>query len=511
VSEAKISKKGFPMKHARFRLALTGFLSGLVLLMGTGPVGANYYELLRRVPESANTLIMIDVERMLMSPIAMKEKWRDKANSTQGQMLHFPINAQRYMLASKLDFIGDFDDLWDIALIETIEPVSLPFLAKSEGGYIDNLEGQEVAFSPRNAYFVSFKPTILGVSFPANRQDLGRHLRSLKGHEKPQVSAYLQNAVTLAHGKDHMVVAMDLADLLTPRVVRERLHNMTSLAGKQVDLDTLTKVVSSVKGVTLTAQATERLNGRLRIDLGESPTPIKDVARVLILEVLERNGMLLDEMKDWRLLPEAKALVLEGKMTPKGLKTLTDLIPFPVQTVDLKGAESKGAPPATANAPSTQDEKLAASKKYFQHISLLLDDLRTEVKGAQKAKFAQMMLNKAALEIDRLPLLNVDEELLAYGAGVASSLRGMRNLSKNAGLDFQYRKAQMQGSNGYGGYGGYGYGGFYGGGSVAGATTSTYRQETAQLQSNELAVLTMLEEKTAEIRRKMTMKYQVEF
>ena len=56
-----------------------------------------------------------------------------------------------------------------------------------------------------------------------------------------------------------------------------------------------------------------------------------------------------------------------------------------------------------------------------------------------------------------------------------------------------------------------GYGGFYGGGSVAGATTSTYPQETALLQANELAVVTMLQEKTAEIRKKMTQKYQVEF
>ena len=115
------------------------------------------------------------------------------------------------------------------------------------------------------------------------------------------------------------------------------------------------------------------------------------------------------------------------------------------------------------------------------------------------------MLNDAALELDRLPVLNVDDELLAYGAGVSSSLRNMRNLSKNAGLDYQYRKAEIQGNSGYG------YGGFYGGGSVAGATTSTYRQETAVLQSSELAVLTMLEEKTAEIRKKMTLKYQVEF
>ena len=37
------------------------------------------------------------------------------------------------------------------------------------------------------------------------------------------------------------------------------------------------------------------------------------------------------------------------------------------------------------------------------------------------------------------------------------------------------------------------------------------KQETAVLKSNELAVFTMLEEKTAEIRKKMTLKYKVEF
>ena len=45
---------------------------------------------------------------MLMSPIAMKEKWRDNANSSQGESLHFPINAERYMLASKVDYRLEF-------------------------------------------------------------------------------------------------------------------------------------------------------------------------------------------------------------------------------------------------------------------------------------------------------------------------------------------------------------------------------------------------------------------
>src|SRR5258708_28060202 len=98
------TREGFPMRQTWLRLARPWLLSSLMLVApaATARVKANYYELLRRVPDSANTIILIDVERMLMSPIAMREKWRDKANSADGQRLHFPINAERYLLASKL-------------------------------------------------------------------------------------------------------------------------------------------------------------------------------------------------------------------------------------------------------------------------------------------------------------------------------------------------------------------------------------------------------------------------
>ena len=348
---------------------------GLILLLGlflaASQASANYYELLRRVPESANTIILIDVERMLMSPIAMKEKWRDKENS-EGVALHFPNNAVRYMLASKLDFIANFEDQADIALIETPEGVSLPYLATTEGGYLDRIDGQEVAFS-RNAFFVSFKPNILGVSFPANRQELSRWLRSLKRLDQPQVSEYLQQAAKLAHGKDHMVIAMDMTDLFTKQMVRDWLRRAESLAGKSVDLDTLTRVLTSAKGVTMTMEATERLNGKVRLDLGESAAPIKDVAKGLILEVLEKNEMLLDEMRDWRLLLEANAISLEGRLTSKGLRRLTELIPFPADTVELQQGGTRpteSSPgPVSASTGSARDAKVTGSKKYFQRVS----------------------------------------------------------------------------------------------------------------------------------------------
>src|SRR5258708_27426430 len=110
------------MQYRRRQLACRWLPSAMILLMATGSAPANYYELLRRVADSANAIILIDVERMLMSPIAMKEKWRDKANTSDRETLHVPINSVRYMLASKLNVVADFDDIWDVALIESIDP-----------------------------------------------------------------------------------------------------------------------------------------------------------------------------------------------------------------------------------------------------------------------------------------------------------------------------------------------------------------------------------------------------
>jgi hypothetical protein len=478
----------------------------LLLLVAAGPAWADFMDLVRRVPDSANTLILIDVERMLMSPIAMKEKWRDKVNSPDAEPLHFPVNSKRYLLASKLNLVADFDNLWDTALIETINEASLPYLAKREGGYLDKVEGQQVAYSPRNAFFVSLKPTILSVSFPANKQDLGRWLRSLQRREDPQISEYLQNAVSLAHGKNHIVAAIDLGDLLTSRQVRDQLHSASSLAGKDVDLDALTRLLTSIKGVTFTVEAADRLNGKMQVDFAESPASMKHVARELIFEVLDNQGMMLDEeIRNWAIRFEAKAITLEGRLYTKGLRALTDLIPVPNETLPLQEADTKagGTTGGSPGSAATEDSKAATSKKYFQRVTTILDTLRSEVKEAKTAKLTRMVLDRGALEIDRLPVLNVDEDLIAFGSGVGSALRNMRNLSKTASLDAKYRQA------GYAGYGG--YGGFYGGGSSTLATSVMRKQESTLLQANELTIFTMLQEKTAEIRKQMTLKYKIEF
>ena len=414
------------MQHICRRFAIRWTFLALVVFGSATAASANYFELLRRVPDSSNAVILIDVERILMSPIAMKEKWRNKANSGDAGSLHFPVTSERYLLASNLNYVGNFENIWDIALIETTHDVSLPQLSKLEGGYLDTIEGEQVAYSPRAAFFVAIKPTILGVSFPANRQDLKRWIRSLKGRETPQISEYLQNAVTLGHGKDQIVAAFDVGDLFTSRQVRDWLHHADSLAGKDVDLNSLSKVLTSIKGITMTVEATDRLSGGIRIDFAESAAPLKPVAKALLLDTLENAGMMLDdEIKNWAVAIEARAVTLKGRLGTAGLRKLTDLIPFPADTVDIKGSEAKssGAAPGPAATQSPEDSKAATSKKYYNRVSQILDQLRTDVKASGSAKLWRRFVDKAAAEVDRLPVLDVDGELLAYGTAVSSILR----------------------------------------------------------------------------------------
>ena len=88
------------MNHAQPRLPYRWLISVFIVLTASGMAPANYMELLRRVPDSANTLIMIDVERLLMSPIAMKEKWRESANSSQGSA---PFSGQCTTLHARVE------------------------------------------------------------------------------------------------------------------------------------------------------------------------------------------------------------------------------------------------------------------------------------------------------------------------------------------------------------------------------------------------------------------------
>jgi hypothetical protein len=166
-----------------------------------------------------------------------------------------------------------------------------------------------------------------------------------------------------------------------------------------------------------------------------------------------------------------------------------------------------------------------ASKQYFGQVVSLIDDLRLKRSSTEFVSWNQVgtWFEKYARKIDRMPTLNVDPELLKYGAWVSSSMRDAESSLK--GIGPQSRLRQLEVPNQYNvqtysvpigvtEYGAYGWGGW-----SATEDLSARGQELAKVRTQERIRGTTsanttaqgIEQATGDMRRYLTQKYQMEF
>jgi hypothetical protein len=226
----------------------------------------------------------------------------------------------------------------------------------------------------------------------------------------------------------------------------------------------------------------------------------------------------IDDFDDWKLSAAGTSCTLEGQLSHKGLRQLASLFMPPAARIDNQTT--------SASVSSSEDSKAEASQRYFRSIETLLTDLSEKQggKSGKKATWTQVAAwhERAAYQIDQLPMLNVDDELLAYGAKISNMMRGLgqsfRGVDITTSALQEYKTGALNVYPGYA-YGGYGYGGGYG---YYSAPTWSYNnnflevrsvQDKLVIQGQQARVevwAKILEEKTA-VRKKMVQKYKVEF
>ncbi|HWE35216.1 MAG TPA: hypothetical protein VG406_01490 [Isosphaeraceae bacterium] len=116
-----------PMRHVLLPTA------AIALLAATGAAVAGDYDLVKRAPAGANALILIDVEGLAGSPVAVREKWREKKLAAAAGLPELPRDARALLLASKFDCPNGFESQWDVGLLELKYGVVMETLAKAEG------------------------------------------------------------------------------------------------------------------------------------------------------------------------------------------------------------------------------------------------------------------------------------------------------------------------------------------------------------------------------------------
>lgn len=395
---------------------------------------ADFKDLLGRIPGEANAIVIIDVEKALNSPLGMREKWKEmQANAYADKPLIVPPGATKVVMAALID-PSTVQSVWEVSAIDLSQPVSIDTIARAEGGYTETLADKAAAWSPINAYFVALDKQVLGAITPANRQFASRWARQKQTLGGAFVSTFLRVAATGIDQGGEIVMALDLEDIISEKRVTRRIQSgdFESLVGKKFDIKALTAALASVKGISLRVDIGEEIVGKGTIEFGNDAAPLKDIAKPVLLEILAKSGMYIEEFNSFTVNVSGKRVTAEGKLTSNGLRRLLSVIQPPSPLTDAPpapAAPSGGAaqqpndPPPAANSGAPNAK---ASQQYYRAIVDILDKLGKEVgTGAKSASLSQSAnwMTRDAKRIERLPILNVDPELVTWGGDVASRLK----------------------------------------------------------------------------------------
>lgn len=473
-----------------------GVLLTAGMLVSGAPVGRaaeTFESLAARLPGEANALVLIDVEQVLNSPLARAQGWGRKLEAAYVERPVFlPPEAKKLALGAALLPSKDFVCAWEAAAMELSEPPSVRAIARSESGYVDQINGQTAAISPIDAAFVDLGDNVLGAARPAERQFLSRWISRAREQTKPELSAYLQESLPLVSDSVQMLLAVDLTDVLSPRDISEKLAGATWLPSEQTDVDAIAKVVESLRGATLRLAVGEKCQAQLQIDFDAEVAPLGDAAQPLVLQALGNLGFDTAALAEWETSLAPRAIKMRGELSADAQRRVFSVIELPV--ADMSGNEAA----ADAGTPSESDAR-EHSLTYFKATQVLVKDLR---KGMRDTKATSAWMERYSRRLDELPTLYVDEMLIDYGDKLAETLRIMSVSKRQAGI-----RAGVRGSEGGGYYDGYSYNAY-----DSAADRSQARKEEMSVASDaRVEGWRLIDDATADIRRSMTKKYSAEF
>ena len=403
------------MKTLRFWLAGLGVLAFSSICQAQDDVAI----LLRRVPESADAILIVRLKALLDSPRGQQENWSQKYElGYLNGAVRIPPTVKTFLMASEIQTNESMPaTTYGVALLNSRKRISIPGLAIKEGGHVLTVADTPVVLTSRNSFLVELAPGFVGAMTPPNRKELARWMRFAMSDRDPVISRYLSNAMSTGRGAQ-IQLAVDLRDFIDPKAVEPWVKRCKKLQGNQSTFDPLVELVKGMKGIRFTARVQDSTTGIVYLDFSKSVEDRAGYVRDLFMESLDTLGIAIDEFRDCecRTESEGRTVVLKAELADATLREIMSLIQMP--SVQMDPEETKSATmPSTANKPD-----LATTTRYFNAVQQLLDDLRKKAKKTDDYKKTAHWHETYAKRIFELPRQGVDEEMLKYGATVASDL-----------------------------------------------------------------------------------------
>ena len=485
-------------------------------LLSVTAANAQFDEAAKWVPENANCLVMVQAENILNSAIGRRENWAtDRSAAFRSGASFFPPTTKRILMGSQIDF-EFMDSVFHVGVFEKKgSEINLVEVSKRVNGNIATIGGKQALELPNNSYLIKVDNTTLVTMTPSNRQMTTRWLAK-KSSGRMSVSPYLAEAVKFADENAQVIVAFDLEGVLDPAEIEKRLVEGGSVL--EVSAASVAKTLSTLRGVTLGVTVNDRISGAIKIDFDKDITVIGDLAKPILLKILSDRGAFIYEFTDWKVQVRGKTIQMSGPLYESGLRRILSLL-------DVPPSLQEPAPPADDNDPVAKEKLMGlASQSYFKSVSSLIDDLNHDKQNRQTMGQMSVWFNKYARQIDRLPMVDVDPDMLNYGKFVSESLRKGESAVTKAAAQSRTRQQEVPEQYDVETWsrpvGVTWYGGAYSWDSWR-ATPNRNRkgQIQAQVRTQERIrgnmdaniVLQHVAEASADIRRYMTARYHIEF
>jgi len=459
-----------------------------VLHAVVGPyASAQLPQLVTRVPATANAIAIINAQAV-------------RSDQSAASVIALPEGIEWYLMAAEMDF-EYMQPLWEVAVAYLPEGLVMKDVAARSGGRLDRLAGSQAVERPNDSYVVSFGPRVVGAMSPANRQNVIRWVRESKVRKAAQFSPFLAEAVQVAgDGANPLVIAFDLAGLLAPAEVSFALESSQALADAAVDVEQAAKIVAGVVGVRLEIELKDPPQARLWLEFEEDPSPLAEVAKPLLVEILTKRGARIESLPHWKVRSEQQAIVLEGQLSPGGLRRVHSLLSGPV------GPWTKPA----NDYPSAENVVAEASRDYFQAVTGYLNDLFVGDLQPQSMHQISVWVERYARKIQDLDATHVDPDVKSFAADVVMSLREIGSVVERSQLRSDLREATMfnSGRSRYGRYGAYGW---FEKSYVTRDRALIRTDETLRGLRGSEAIVEEIRTLSAETRKTMTDRYGIDF
>jgi hypothetical protein len=471
-------------------------VAGQLFVLPTRSTGEPLADLVHAVPATANTLIVLDADRLFASKLAVSEEWRanfDRAFASG--MVAIPGDTSRLVLASQLDF-EFMKPLWQVSAADLQSPRSAAGVARATKGKLDSVGGKPAVALKQNAYLVELSPRQFVAMTPANRQVMARLLGDAGSRREPAVSPYLKSALE-ATRRSMIVIAIDLEDAIPPEVIRRKLAASSAVTDKSGKREAVATVLDGLKGLTFEIAVNEASYAQVAFDFRVDAASLAPIAKPLFQEVLSGLGAELPDVEGWKTQASATRLELHGSLSAAGRRRVLSLIDNPL-------ASLVGVDDATATEKQPDHSKVvAATQKYLKAVQSTMDEVREQSQEAKTFSQNALWFDQWARRLDNLPVLNVDPELVDFTSKVTTDMRGIAAALRGIGIQSGSREAQVWSSYSYS---------YYTDDQEVGSQRRAIRaEERASGATNARELARAIDTALGQMRKDLTQKYKVEF